>query len=111
MELILNCLSGVAAMVAAYLWFRSARVEAPKEAGVVNFGKDFLGYSFDRNVKNLGHSPVDESKFYNAMSALLGSYKRQSKLSGQAAIAAGVAAVLQVFVILIHLICTTAAPK
>jgi len=93
MDLVLGALSVLAALVAAILWFASAVVKTPENFSI------HVARPAGRMGEPLGGSPLggtyvghgDSSDLIDLANAL----RRQSRLSGVAAIWAGAAAVLQ----------------
>lgn len=77
---ILNGLSAVSAIAAAWLWFQSARIRTPEKFSIL------VNSMFDESF-GIGQSPE--------LTALGNALVRQSKLSASAAVCAGVSALAQ----------------
>jgi len=89
---ILNCGSAVSAIIAAILWFMSAKIKTPNHFGIYvvkpdgvmgeplgdPLGGKYIGHAYSSDLELLGNNLI-----------------RQSKLSAWAAIAAGISAVTQ----------------
>jgi hypothetical protein len=90
---IANLGSAAFAIGAAFLWFRSARIETPDSFPVA---VNIIVSSYDGSASGDGSSL--------ALSELGVALKRQSQLSAQAAICAGVAAILGAAALLLPLL-------
>ena len=127
MELILNILSAISALIAAYLWVKSAWVFIPSISieskypiyipGTIPYEQMYPNLELEKELIRIGEGKVSVGNavlgpnFANEVNSLTASLKKQSGLSGQAAIAAGIAAGFQVGVILIHLFAITPSPQ
>lgn len=95
---ILNYISALSAIVAAILWFMSAKIKTPSHFTIIvsratgpmgkpfgkPFGGEYVGHAYSSDLKELGNNLI-----------------KQSKLSAIAAIAAGISAITQAIIMML----------
>jgi len=90
MKITIDILSAVCAIVAAYIWWQSAKVKTPDKFNI---------HVVKPNAQPMGGNPMGGTYMGHAygqdLNDLAGALKRQSQLSARAAIFAGAAAFLQ----------------
>jgi hypothetical protein len=88
----LNFLSGIAALLAAYWWYRSARIKTPDEFPIQVFSDaPFSAEIPPASIETVGTSPQ--------LDAIGKALIAQSGLSARAALCAAISAVIQVVVL------------
>ena len=98
MKIACDILSIIFAFTASYYWFKSSKVVAPKDTGVITFVKGLTSRMIPAGKKVIeGDSLVDKETFYANTSALIISYNKQSELSSIAAKFAALTALFQAF--------------